>query len=173
MTILLHSNSNIRLPAATSAALARGVSLLCASKLATGNFWRTRGSLDDFTLIKNGAKKHLFTPFRLSYHTKSGNLSDKGRSCRSRTNGSPRPRLNCYCLHNTKYTRLIWLLSNNCNPSCAPTPYNCVKHNSQSSPILPMYTRLSPVLNSSQAHHRSSLPHDTTYDLSMPCMFSR
>ena len=36
------SNSNIRLPTATSAALARGVSLLCASKLAIGNFWFTQ-----------------------------------------------------------------------------------------------------------------------------------
>ena len=89
----------------------------------------------------------ICTPFRLSYHTKSGNLSDKGRWRCGGPNPKTRPCLDFHGIHDTNYTRLIWLLSNTTCLSSASIPNNCHNnHLPEPQLILPPYIRLSPVL---------------------------
>ena len=85
---------------------------------------RKRGSLDNPTLIKNRVKNYLH-PVSLALSHKNQNLSDTGRCPWRRTNRKPRPRLNCYSVHNTKYTHLSSCLSNTTCMSCVPIPNNC------------------------------------------------
>ncbi len=82
---------------------------------------RKRGSLDNPTLIKNRVKSYLH-PVSLALSHKNQNLSDTGRWRCGGPNPNTRPRLNCYSLQNTNYTRLSSYLSNNAHPSYAPIP---------------------------------------------------